>query len=59
MTDLAALKASRPMMAATLRSGQPCPEPKNPTAASMTATFPSASLRLQSLTERLLSSPSR
>ena len=44
MTDLAALKASRPMMAATLRSGQPCPEPKNPTAASMTATFPSVSL---------------
>lgn len=46
------------MIAATMRSGQPDAVPQTPKAAIMTATFPMASLREQSQTERTLASPS-
>jgi len=47
------------MISATTRSGQPLPVPKTPAAANITATFPNASLRLHSQTDRMSASPLR
>lgn len=52
-------KASSAITAATAKSGQLLLVPKTPTAASITATLPIASFRLQIHTERILASPSR
>src|SRR5688572_30796345 len=58
-TDADDHSASDPMIAATARSGQRLPVPNTPSAASITAKLPMASLREHSHTERMLASPSR